>query len=180
MKCCFIGHRNIEQTEKLKQKLINIIEDLITNHNVNTFLFGSRSHFNDLCHTVVTELKKKYSHICRIAYNCKSETSILESEREQWKKFYQLRNLDYSKIQGFENECDFKNKHISHRASYVTRNYAMIDDSDYCIFYYDENYLPEMRKYSKRSIGYYQPRSGTALAYSYAISKKKIIINTIC
>ncbi len=34
-----------------------------------------------------------------------------------------------------------------------------------------------MRKYSKRSIGYYQPKSGTALAYAYAKQKKKLIIN---
>ena len=53
----------------------------------------------------------------------------------------------------------------------------MINDSDYCVFYYDENYQPEMSKYSKRSIGYYQPKSGTALAYAYAQQKKKIVIN---
>ena len=53
----------------------------------------------------------------------------------------------------------------------------MIETSDYCIFYYDENYEPEMRKYSRHSIGYYQPKSGTALAYTYAKQKKKHIIN---
>ena len=49
--------------------------------------------------------------------------------------------------------------------------------SDYCIFYYDENYQPEVRKYSKRSIGYYQPKSGTALAYNFAKQRKKTLIN---
>ncbi len=49
----------------------------------------------------------------------------------------------------------------------------MINDSDYCMFYYDENYQPEMRKYSKRSIGYYRPKSGTKLAYDYAKQKKR-------
>ena len=53
----------------------------------------------------------------------------------------------------------------------------MINDSDYCIFYYDENYQPEMRNHSKRCIGYYQPKSGAALAHIYAKQKKKIIIN---
>ena len=51
----------------------------------------------------------------------------------------------------------------------------MINDSDYCVFYYDETYQPEMRKYSKRSIDYYQPKSGTPLAYTYAKQKKKIV-----
>ena len=56
--CSFIGHRKIDESEELKQRLINVIEDLIVNHNVFTFLFGSRSEFNDLCHEIVTNLKK--------------------------------------------------------------------------------------------------------------------------
>ena len=55
--CSFIGHRKIELTDKLKQKLKVVIEDLIVNQNVLTFLFGSRSEFNTLCHNIVTELK---------------------------------------------------------------------------------------------------------------------------
>ncbi|MEF9840764.1 MAG: biotin operon repressor, partial [Lachnospiraceae bacterium] len=42
------------------------IESLIVNHNVDTFLFGSRSEFDSLCHSLVTELKEKYPHIKRI------------------------------------------------------------------------------------------------------------------
>ena len=41
----------------------------------------------------------------------------------------------------------------------------------------DEKYQPEMRKYSKRNIAYYQPKSGTAIAYAYARQKRKILIN---
>ena len=40
--CSFFGHRKIEITEELKQKVKLIIEDLIINQNVTTFLFGSR------------------------------------------------------------------------------------------------------------------------------------------
>ena len=82
-------------------------------------------------------------------------------------------------ILGYEEEFEHKTKYTSAKASYVERNQAMIDDSDYCVFYYDENYEPEMRKYSKRSIGYYQPKSGTALAYSYAKQKKKNTFNIL-
>ena len=63
--CSFFGHRKIEITEELKQKLKEIVEDLIINHNVLTFLFGSRSDFDYLCHLVVTELKEKYPFILR-------------------------------------------------------------------------------------------------------------------
>ena len=60
-KCCFIGHRKINATEALKIKVSELIEDLIVNHNVNTFLFGSRSEFDNLCHSIVSEIKKKIS-----------------------------------------------------------------------------------------------------------------------
>ncbi len=59
------------------------------------------------------------------------------------------------------------------KASYVERNQEMINASDYCIFYYDENYKPPRRKYSKRSVGDYPPKSGTALAYEYAWNRKR-------
>ena len=43
--CCFIGHRMINETEELKSKLIEIIEKLIVDENIDTFLFGSKSRF---------------------------------------------------------------------------------------------------------------------------------------
>ena len=76
-----------------------------------------------------------------------------------------------------DEEFELKTKYTSGKASYVERNQAMIDNSDYCIFYYNENYKPKPRKQSKRDINYYQPKSGTFLAYKYAQKKKKEIIN---
>lgn len=175
-KVCFIGHRKIENKEKIIASLIEEIENLIINHNVDTFLFGSRSEFNTLCHSVVTDLKERYPHIKRIAYTCRSESSTLESERKYWEEIYSNVYKEKVALFGVEGENEHKTKWTSCRASYVERNQAMIDDSDCCIFYYDKNYQPEMRKYSKQSIGYYQPKSGTALAHKYAMQKKKNII----
>ena len=59
------------------------------------------------------------------------------------------------------------------KASYVKRNQDMINASDYCVFYYNEHYQPPKRKYSKRSVGEYQPKSGTALAFDYANQRKR-------
>ena len=86
--CSFFGHRKIEITEELKQKVKNIVLDLITNHNVLTFLFGSRSDFDHLCHTIVSELKERFLNIRRIPYTCRSESCILEREKQKWEKFY--------------------------------------------------------------------------------------------
>ena len=59
--CSFFGHRNVVETEELKCKLTEVIEDLIVNHSVLIFLFGSRSDLDEICNLVVTELKKKYT-----------------------------------------------------------------------------------------------------------------------
>ena len=75
--CSFFGHRATEQTEELKQKVRETVERLIVEEGVDTFLFGSRSNFDELCHIVVTEIKEKYPHIRRIAYLCKHESGCL-------------------------------------------------------------------------------------------------------
>ena len=64
--CCFIGHSTINENEELKSKLIEIIEKLIVDENVDTFLFGSKSRFNSLCLELVTGIKEKHPHIKRI------------------------------------------------------------------------------------------------------------------
>ena len=175
--CSFFGHRKIEITEELKQRVKNIVEDFIVNHNVLTFLFGSRSDFDYLCHLVVTELKERYPKIKRISYTCKNETCILESEREKWDNVFSQIIKEDVKVMGVEAEYEHKTKYTAGRASYVERNHAMINDSDYCVFYYDENYLPPMRKGTKYSVNYCRPKSGTALAYAYAKQKKKFLLN---
>ena len=63
------------------------------------------------------------------------------------------------------------------KLSYVKRNQAMIDNSKYCIFYYNKDYLPPLRKISKHSATFYQSKSGTAIAYKYAKQRRKNIKN---
>lgn len=178
-RCSFFGHRKIKITEQLKNRIKLLVEDLIINHNVCLFLFGSRSEFNDLCYFIVTELKDRYCGIKRVFYSCKSEICILESEKKKYEKIYNHFLKDKTKILFFDEEFEYKGKYISGRASYIERNYAMIDDSDFCIFYYDKSYKPDVKKYSKNSIDYYQPKSGTALAYMYANQKSKVLFNVI-
>ena len=64
--CCFFGHRKIDKTPELIDRLTKEIEILITEKDVGIFYFGSKSEFDDLCHKIVTELKEKYPHIKRI------------------------------------------------------------------------------------------------------------------
>lgn len=53
----------------------------------------------------------------------------------------------------------------------------MIDKSDFCVVYFKDNYLPPERKNSTHNLFEYQQKSGTAIAYLYALKRKKIIIN---
>ncbi len=166
LSCSFFGHRKIESTSILKQKLKHCIESLIINHNVERFLFGSNSEFNDLCYTMVSQLKEIYPSIKRIRYTCKSESCTLEIEREKFEKMYsQVLNKEIH-LFGFEAEIEHKTKYNAGKASYVERNQAMIDDSCFCIFYYNKNYVPPTKT-----------NSGTQIAYNYAIKKKKRVLN---
>ncbi len=148
--CCFFGHRKITETDELKAKLIETIEKLIVDEKVNTFLFGSKSRFNNLCLEVVTQIKEKYPHIKRV-YVRAEYPYINEHSRN-----YLLEN--------YEETC-FPEKIInSGRAAYVERNYEMIDNSRFCIVYYDKQGAPTTRK------------SGTKIALDYAIKQGKKII----
>ena len=40
--CCFFGHRKIDETAELKDKLCGIIENFIINENVDTFFSGAK------------------------------------------------------------------------------------------------------------------------------------------
>lgn len=148
--CCFFGHRTINETEELKLKLNEIIEKLIVDENVDTFLFGSKSRFDSLCLELVTELKEKYPHIKRIYV--RAEYPYIS---EQYKNYL---------LESYEDT--YYPEHIigSGKAAYVERNYEMIDNSQYCIVYYDEQNAPTTRK------------SGTKIALDYAIRKQKHII----
>ena len=161
--CCFFGHRKIDETEELKNKLYEIIENLILNEKVDTFFFGSKSEFDDLCHKTVTELKEKYPHLKRI---------YVRSAFQHIPDWY-----EDSLLQHYEDTYFPEHMENAGRASYVERNQEMINKSDFCIVYYDENYAPPKRKNSRRGLTDYQPRSGTKIAYDYAVKKKKIIIN---
>ena len=75
--CSFFGHRDASQTEELKEKVRETVERLIVEEGIDTFLFGSRSKFNKLCHIVVMGLKEKYPYVQRIGYLCKNEIACL-------------------------------------------------------------------------------------------------------
>ena len=161
--CSFFGHRDTEQTEELKQKVREIVERLIVEEGVDTFLFGSRSKFDELCHMVVTEVKEKYPHIQRIAYLCKHESGCLVGEGARLKQ--QIKQTTGRDVYVPEYEDIKKSDRVNSagRASYVERNYWMIDDSCFVIIYC------ESAKIAKKP-------SGTLFAYNYSKQKGKKLV----
>ena len=140
--CCFLGHRTIHENEELRSNLANTIEKLIINDKVDTFLFGSKSRFNDLCYEIVSELKEKYHHIKRVYV--RAEFPVID---ESYERYLLLR---------YEDTYFPEKLHNAGRAVYVERNFEMIDNSQFCLVYYDEAHAPTKRK------------SGTKIALEYA------------
>lgn len=157
--CSFFGHRDTEQTEELKQKVRETVERLIVEEGVATFLFGSRSKFDELCHMVVTELKEKYPHIQRIAYLCKHETACYAGEGMEGKR--RIKELTGRDVYVPEYEDIKKSDRVNSvgRAAYVERNYWMIDESDFVMVHLAEG-----------------QNGGTRVAYNYAKKAKVRIL----
>ena len=148
--CCFFGHRTIKETEELRTKITEAVEKLISDENVDTFLFGSKSEFDRLCLELVTKLKEKHPHIKRIYV--RAEFPYINDAYLT----YLLKSYD---------ETYYPEKlHGAGRAAYVERNCEMINKSKYCIVCYDESYAPTTRK------------SGTKIALDYALKKCREVI----
>lgn len=165
--CCFIGHRNATLSNQENDFLYSTIEDLIKK-KVSIFLFGSKSNFDTICYKIVTQLKNKYLNIKRIIYTCKSETAFIESTSQEKNELLQKLNGAFYFEKIHKSDTDFKFR----KNSYIERNKAMIKNSDYCVFYFNNDYLP-INKNNENN----QTKSGTALAFSYANKLNKKIIN---
>ena len=151
--CCIIGHRKFN-VSNYKERLTELFERLIVKEGVTTFLFGSRSEFNHECFLIVKELKEMYKHI-KLVY--------VRAERQR------LTDVDEVSILSYYDETYFSSYAIdAGKYSYIRRNQEMIDKSDYCVFYYNTEYI------KKRNV---PTNSGTEIAYNYAKSAEKTIFN---
>ena len=171
--CCFIGHRKIDKSIELTQRVRDVIQDLMENKGVTIFLFGSRSEFDDLCHEIVTELQKNNPQIKRIMYTCRSEYACMKEEKEERERIARAVTKRDIAYKDYDGSMMADRLWSAGKASYIERNQDMINASDYCVFYYNENYLPPKRKHSKHDISEYQPKSGTAIVFNYAYQKKR-------
>ena len=106
-----------------------------------------------MCHEVVTELKEKYPYIRRV---------YIRAEYPYISEHYK----NYS-LENYEDTYYPEKIMNAGKASYVERNYEMIDNSQFRIVYYNEQEAPTIRK------------SGTKIALDYAIKRYKKIIRVL-
>ena len=163
MVACFIGHRTITVTDELCERIRTTVLDLIDNQDVDTFLFGSRSQFDELCLKIVTEIKEIRPHIRRIYVRAE----------------YPYISADYEKyLLTFYDET-YMPENIIHagKAIYIERNRHMIDSSDICIFFFknQNNKLTESGSENRYSL--HPSVIGTKTAYENAIKQNKKMLN---
>ena len=160
--CCFIGHRTITETPALCDKIKSTVIRLIQEEDVGFFFFGSKSQFNDLCLKIVSEIKTAYPDI-KLVYVRSKERFINQTKKDALLKIYDDTLMP----------SDIEN---AGKASYVERNQRMIDASDFCVFYFDSRYEPPLKtQFASPSLQF--SKSGTMVAYQYALQRKKNIIN---
>ncbi len=158
--CCFIGHRNTKITPALFAQVKKIVKELIK-EGVETFYFGSKSNFNYLCYDVVTTLQRIYPHIRRVYVRAEYD--------------YPPEDVNYF-LESYEDTFMPSQVKGSGRAAYVKRNQFMVDASEYCVFYCNPEYIAPPKKVV-HGLPPKAARSGTQLAYEYAISKNKRVFN---
>ena len=136
---------------------------LITAANNYKYSFKEQLLIHTLCYEVVSELREVYPKIRRIHYR----TDYPDADA------YTMQFL----LDGYEDSICPDGVAAAGKAAYVERNQAMIQASDFCVFYFNNEYLPASRKESKKAITSYQPKSGTGIAFDYAKANGKTIIN---
>ena len=156
-----IGHRKMQNTDKVVNRICEVVTDLIENEGANTFLFGNKGEFDRLCFIVVTQMQKKYSHI---------KTVYVRAECEEIDKLF-----EESLLKKYDETYFPEKVHNSHKLCYVVRNGVMIDLCDVLLTYCDSNYqLPQKRTKNAESK---PPKSGAQMAVQIAKRRKKRIIN---
>ena len=105
-------------------------------------------------------------------YTCRSEYAVKKEEKEERERIAREVTKRDIKYKDYDGAMMSDRLWSAGKASYVECNQDMINASDYCVFYYNENYQPPKRKYSKRDISEDKHKSGTQIAFDYAKQRK--------
>lgn len=148
MICSFFGHREVEFSEELLLALISEIVKII-DLGCRIFYFGGYGAFDELCYKVVTNIKEENPQLNIRRVYCVSQERYLR------------KNVRYFNAESYDEVIYLTPAFDGWYKSIYFRNCAMIDKSDFVIFYAEK-----------------RETSGAYKAYKYAKSKKgKYIVN---
>ena len=146
--CSFFGHRDIEITDRLYKATFDEITKVIE-LGVRTFYFGGYGDFDDLCYRIVADIKKEKAELDISLVYCVSQEKYL------------YKNVRFFNRENYDEIIYLMPSFDGWYKSIYFRNCAMIDKSEYIIFYAEE-----------------RENSGAFKAYTYAKRKKnKYIVN---
>jgi len=133
----FIGEDTIKVNNKLFNDIEHIIKSLIIDDSCYFFLFTGKGSFNNICHIVLSNFKKKYNlnKIFRTYYYEKKQDNIISNcfKDELFECLYYLNNYD-SWIPAKKNQI-----------------FEIVENSDKIFFYVDiieKTYIYDAYKYA--------------------------------
>ncbi len=124
--CCFAGHANICNQDKIKEKLKKEIINLIENYDVTEFYNGGKGDFDWLCAQCVDKLRKDYPFI-------KSYLILAYMPKEMDKNESALALFDSTLYPSIEK--------TPRRFAIVKRNEWMINNADFLIAYVEYSWV---------------------------------------
>jgi len=139
--CSFFGHREIEETEALKESLTAEILKTI-DLGCRTFYFGGFGEFDALAHKTVTQIKNLRPEIPIKRLFC------VQSE------YYLRKKHKYINLDEYEDVIYVEPSFMGWYKRIYFRNCAMIDKSDYVIFYAEnrnDSGAYKAQKYAKKN-----------------------------
>ena len=170
--CSLFGHNVIKDEIALKHSLHMAIENLVTRHDVYNYLFGTRSAFYNICHEVLLELKQKYPQIKMTIFLCEKENAYYLDEVDAQKEL--LNNLFRKEMNvlGFDHIIKVEKTKYARKVSYIVRNQAIVDATQFCLLYYREELSTKLCMGSNL-MTLRQKESGTKIIMEYSKKKDK-------
>lgn len=151
---CFVGHTQLTATPALEQSIFDAIEELITN-GITDFFVGGSYGFDLLCAKSILTAKQQHLDIrLHIILPC-SEKELVK----KWKNNNDINELHHV-LTGADTIERCSKRY--YEGCFKDRNIKLIEQSDVCICYYDNN-----KKYY----------SSTGQAVRLAINKKISVVN---
>lgn len=117
--CAFFGHRSMN-VEKYRDRLTEIITDLIENKGGTRFYSGFRGNFDVYCSCLIQELKARYPHI--------KNTMVLPYRPGKRDEFY---GFELPKC--FDDSVYLLDRKVPMRLAIIETNKMLVDMVDYVV-----------------------------------------------